>query len=88
MLVLLQEAWPWIVGGIVCCWGIATMKLTPGQWLELLMSLPFTIFFSEPTSDEKQHQPAAADIVDQQPGCAILTIGCLLLVFGIFRLVW
>jgi hypothetical protein len=86
MLLLLTLGWPWVlIGSIVLVFGLGIVGLSARQWLEFLISLPFTISAEQTQTEKQQANQPAEDIAASNPGCVFVLAGLLMVGYGLFR---
>lgn len=87
MLILLNQAWPWIIiGMLLICWGLFSLQIPSAQWIRVFIS----IFFSnlgDRTRAEKREIAAEPleDAVSNNAGCALMLLGLVCFSYGIVR---
>jgi hypothetical protein len=87
MLLFLTSPWPALIIGIIClAWGLEFTGLKPSEWLGFLIRLPF-LFLPEPTiTEHKQLDQPTEEIIAANPGCGLILVGLLMVIYGIFKL--
>ncbi len=87
MLVLLNQAWPWItIGLVLVSWGVLSLPLNLAQWIKLCFNLIFTNF-SDQTQREKKEISSTPieEAMTSNVGCALMLLGVVCLLFGVVR---
>ena len=87
MLILLNQAWPWIIiGTLLICWGLLGLQITPAQWIRVLISTFFSNL-GDQTKAEKREVAAEPleDAISNNAGCALILLGLVCFSYGIIR---
>ena len=86
MVQLFAIGWVWVVIGIILLvLGYRYVKVPLSQWIAFLFSLPFTIT-AEPTEEEKPLvERPVEEAAASSPGCTIMLVGTLFVIYGLFR---
>lgn len=88
MTYLLFEAWPWLmIGALLLVWGIKTTDLTGSQWARFIINLFFSQFSDTTAQEKKDIDHPTEEIASANPGCALVMVGLVILLFGCFRLI-
>lgn len=85
MLILVNEAWPWLVVGILLLWwGAINLKLNALEWIKMCIGLVFNIF-SDHTKKEKRELEdlPIEDALTGNVGYMMVLFGVVSLMFGV-----
>ena len=87
MLILLNQAWPWIIIGILLIyWGLSSLRITPIHWVRVFISIFFSNFGAQ-TKTEKRAASAESieEAVSDNVGCVLILLGLICLGYGVIR---
>ena len=87
MLVLLNQAWPWIIVGVLLIsWGIFSLQLKLMQWIKIGVSILFNNF-GDQTKQEKRVLAATPldEAMASNLGCTLVLVGLASLGYGVIQ---
>lgn len=87
MLLLLSSSWPsLLIGGLCLIIGFTSLGLTIKEWLEFLLSLPFTLINDQTQTEKEQNDQAIEEVASANPGCFFILVGLAFIGYGVFQL--
>ena len=87
MLLLINQAWPWLfLGALLSFFGITSLDLPPREWLAFLVSLPFILLPDRTKTEKRALDQPVEDVAASNPGCILLLGGLFMVAYGLFRL--